>query len=189
MHIKDNKNGKEVNFSFSKIWWASKVSLLAIENDCVARSYRFSVPLTCTRAIIGASTSEPHSQASNLASVTRDIDRRVVTFLWASPVWRQTGQAQKNGAHWLRSGTTCTSTRFFAKYTHFAIVFAGSAERGTLLLWNGGWSIRLVALEEELRLSKVEEKCTVAEVLTKAIRYACTTSLAHTPPSLSVTVR
>ena len=60
------------------------------------------------------------------------IDRRVVTYLWASPVWRQTGQAQKNGAHWLRSGTTCTSTRFFAKYTHFAIVFAGSAERGTL---------------------------------------------------------
>ena len=52
MHIKDNENGKQVNFSFSKIWWASKVSLLAIENDCVARSYRFSVPLTCTRAII-----------------------------------------------------------------------------------------------------------------------------------------
>ena len=52
MHIKDKKNGKQVNFSFSKIWWASKVSLLAIENDCVARSYRFSVPLTCTRAII-----------------------------------------------------------------------------------------------------------------------------------------
>ena len=92
------------------------------------------------------------------------IDRRVVTFLWASPVWRQTGQAQKNGAHWLRSGTTCTSTRFFAKYTHFAIVIAGSAEGGTLLLWNGGWSIRLAALEEELRLSKVEEKCTVPEV-------------------------
>ena len=62
--------------------------------------------------------------------------------------------------------------------------FAGSAERGTLLLWNGGWSIRLAALEEQLRLSKVEEKCTVAEVLTKAIRYACTTSLAHAPPSL-----
>ena len=52
MHIKDKKNGQQVNFSFSKIWWASKVSLLAIENDCVARSYRFSVPLTCTRAII-----------------------------------------------------------------------------------------------------------------------------------------
>ena len=52
MHIKDEKNGKQVNFSFSKIWWASKVSLLAIENDCVARSCRFSVPLTCTRAII-----------------------------------------------------------------------------------------------------------------------------------------
>ena len=52
MHIKDNKNGKQVIFSFSKICWASKVSLLAIENDCVARSYRFSVPLTCTRAII-----------------------------------------------------------------------------------------------------------------------------------------
>ena len=52
MHIKDKKNGKQVSFSFSKIWWASKVSLLAIENDCVARSYRFSVPLTCTRAII-----------------------------------------------------------------------------------------------------------------------------------------
>ena len=51
-HIKDNKNGKQVNFSFSKIWWASKVSLLAIRNDCVVRSYRFSVPLTCTRAII-----------------------------------------------------------------------------------------------------------------------------------------
>ena len=51
-HIKDNKNGKQVNFSFSNIWWASKVSLLAIRNDCVARSYRFSVPLTCTRAII-----------------------------------------------------------------------------------------------------------------------------------------
>ena len=51
-HIKDNKNGKQVNFSFSKIWWASKVSLLAIGNDCVVRSYRFSVPLTCTRAII-----------------------------------------------------------------------------------------------------------------------------------------
>ena len=51
-HIKDNKNGEQVNFSFSKIWWASKVSLLAIRNDCVARSYRFSVPLTCTRAII-----------------------------------------------------------------------------------------------------------------------------------------
>ena len=67
----------------------------------------------------------------------RYINRRVITFLWASPVWRQTGQAQKNGAHWLRSGTTCTSTRFFAKYTHFGIVFAGSAERGTLLLWNG----------------------------------------------------
>ena len=51
-HIKDNKNGKQVNFSFSKMWWASKVSLLAIRNDCVVRSYRFSVPLTCTRAII-----------------------------------------------------------------------------------------------------------------------------------------
>ena len=51
-HIKDTKNGKQVNFSFSKSWWASKVSLLAVRNDCVARSYRFSVPLTCTRAII-----------------------------------------------------------------------------------------------------------------------------------------
>ena len=48
--------------------------------------------------------------------------------------------------HWFRSDTTCTSTRFFAKYTHFPIVFAGSAERGTLLLWNGGWSIHLAAL-------------------------------------------
>ena len=47
----------------------------------------------------------------------------------------------------------------------------------------------MAALEEELRLSKGEEKCTVPEVLTKAIRYACTTSLAHAPPSLSVTVR
>ena len=87
------------------------------------------------------------------------IDRRVVTFLWASPVWRQTGQAQKNGAQWLRTGpkwyTTCTSSRFFAKSTHFAIVFGGSAGRGTLLLWNGGWSIRLAALREELRRSKV----------------------------------
>ena len=52
MHIKDKKNGQQANFSFSKIWWASKVSLLAIENDCVARSYQFYVPLTCTRAII-----------------------------------------------------------------------------------------------------------------------------------------
>ena len=51
-HIKDHKNGKQLNFSFSKIWWASKDSLLAIGNDCVARSYRISVPLTCTRAII-----------------------------------------------------------------------------------------------------------------------------------------
>ena len=51
-HIKGNKNGKQLNFSFSKIWWTSKYSLLAIGNDCVARSYRFSVPLTCTRAII-----------------------------------------------------------------------------------------------------------------------------------------
>ena len=51
-HIKDNKNGKQLNFSFSKISWASKDSLLAIGNDCVAPSYRFSVPLTCTRAII-----------------------------------------------------------------------------------------------------------------------------------------
>ena len=87
------------------------------------------------------------------------IDRRVVTFLWASPVWRQTGQAQENGAQSLRTGpkwcTTCTSSRFFAKYTHFAIVFGGSAGRGTLLLWNGGWSIRLAALREELRRSKV----------------------------------
>ena len=87
------------------------------------------------------------------------IDRRVVTFLWASPVWRQTGQAQKNGAQSLRTGpkwyTTCTSSRFFAKSTHFAIVFGGSAGRGTLLLWNGGWSIRLAALREELRRSKV----------------------------------
>ena len=49
-HIKDKKNGKQLNFSFSKIWWALKDSLLAIGNDCVARSYRFSVPLTCTRA-------------------------------------------------------------------------------------------------------------------------------------------
>ena len=59
------------------------------------------------------------------------IDRRVVTFLWASPVWRQTSQAQKNGAQSFRTGpkwyTTCTSSRFFAKYTHFAIVFGGSA--------------------------------------------------------------
>ena len=84
-----------------------------------------------------------------------------------------------------------SSTRFFAKYTHFAIVFAGSAERGTLLLWNGGWSIRLAAPGEELRLPKVEEKCTVPEVLTKAIRYTCTTSLAilhiytHHPHSVS----
>ena len=50
--IKDNKNGKQINFSLSKIWWTSKVSLLAIENDCFARSYRFSVPLSCTRATI-----------------------------------------------------------------------------------------------------------------------------------------
>ena len=50
-----------------------------------------------------------------------------------------------------------SSTRFFAKHTHLAIVFAGSAERGTLLLWNGGWSIPLAALGEELRLPKVEE--------------------------------
>ena len=84
-----------------------------------------------------------------------------------------------------------SSTRFFAKYTHFAIVFAGSAERGTLLLWSGGWSIRLAALGEELRLPKVEEKCIVPEVLTKAIRYTCTTSLAilhiytHHPHSVS----
>ena len=95
---------------------------------------------------------------SNL-SLAMYIDRRVVTFLWASPVWRQTGQAQKNGAQWLRTGpkwyTTCTSSRFFAKYTHFAIVFGDSAGRGTLLLWNGGWSIRLAALREELRRSKV----------------------------------
>ena len=46
------------------------------------------------------------------------IDRRVVTFLWASPVWRQTGQAQKNGAQSLRTRpkwyTTCTSSRFFS---------------------------------------------------------------------------
>ena len=32
----------------------SKVSFLAIGNDCVARRYRFSVPLTYTRAIMGA---------------------------------------------------------------------------------------------------------------------------------------
>ena len=51
-HIKDNKNGKQVNFSFSKILWTSKVPLLAIENDCVAHSYQFSLLLTCTRAII-----------------------------------------------------------------------------------------------------------------------------------------
>ena len=48
---KVKRTTKQVNFSCSKIWWASKVSLLAIENDCVARSYRFSVPITCTRAI------------------------------------------------------------------------------------------------------------------------------------------
>ena len=84
-----------------------------------------------------------------------------------------------------------SSTRFFAKYTHFAIVFAGSAERGTLLFWNGGWNIRLAALGEELRLPKVKEKCTVPEVLPKAIRYTCTTSLAilhiytHHPHSVS----
>ena len=115
------------------------------------------------QGFIGASTSEPHRYASNFESVTRYIiiyiDRRVVTFLWASPVWRQTGQAQKNGAQWLRTGpkwyTTCTSSRFFAKSTHFAIVFGGSAGRGTLLLWNGSWSIRLAALREELRRSKV----------------------------------
>ena len=86
----------------------------------------------------------------------RRFDPRSRSF---SPVWRQTGQAQKNGAQWLRTGpkwyTTCTSSRFFAKYTHFAIVFGGSAGRGTLLLWNGGWSIRLAALREELRRSKV----------------------------------
>ena len=51
-HIKDNTNDKQVTFSFSKIWWTSKVSLLAIGNDCVARSYRLYVPLTCTRAKI-----------------------------------------------------------------------------------------------------------------------------------------
>ena len=53
-HNKDNKNGKQLNISFSKIWWVLNDSLLdlAIGNDCVARSYRFSVPLTCTRAII-----------------------------------------------------------------------------------------------------------------------------------------
>ena len=51
-HVKDNKNGKQVNFSFSKIWWASKVFLLTIGNDCVARSYRFSVPFACTMAKI-----------------------------------------------------------------------------------------------------------------------------------------
>ena len=51
-YIKDNKNGKQLNFSCRKIWWASKDFLLATGNDCVARSYWFSVPLTCTRAII-----------------------------------------------------------------------------------------------------------------------------------------
>ena len=40
-HIKDNPNGLQVNVSFSNIWWASTVSLLAIRHDCVARSYRF----------------------------------------------------------------------------------------------------------------------------------------------------
>ena len=60
-HIKDNKNGKQLNFSFSKIWWASKYSLLAIGNDCVARSYRFSVPLTCTRAIIRQKVYSAHA--------------------------------------------------------------------------------------------------------------------------------
>ena len=43
-HIRDNKNGKPVNFTFSKIWWVSKVSLLSSRNDCVARRNRFSVP-------------------------------------------------------------------------------------------------------------------------------------------------
>ena len=103
----------------------------------------------------------------------------MVTFLWAPPVWGQTGHAQKHGAPWFRSGTTCTSTRFFAKYRHFAIAFAGSAERGTLLLWSGGWRIQLAALREELRPSKVEEESTVAEVLTKAMLHTCT-HLLHT---------
>ena len=49
---RDNKNGKPVKFRFSKIRWTSKVSLLANGNDGVARNYRFSVPLTCIRAII-----------------------------------------------------------------------------------------------------------------------------------------
>ena len=43
--------------------------------------------------IIGASTSEPHSQELNSKSVTRDI-RRVVTFLWAC-AWRRAGRSRR----------------------------------------------------------------------------------------------
>ena len=59
--------------------------------------------------------------------------------------------------------------------------FAGSAERGDYSLSNCGRTNHVAALKEELRLSKVdeesvavEEESTVAEVLTKAIRYMYT---------------
>ena len=44
-HIKDNKNGKQVSFNLSETGQTSKVFLLPFGNDCVACSYRFSVPL------------------------------------------------------------------------------------------------------------------------------------------------
>ena len=100
------------------------------------------------------STNEPHRCASNLESVTRLIVGWSPSFeprlSGAKP-----GKRRKMALSGSELDRPCTSSRFFAKYTHFAIVFGGSAGRGTLLLWNGGWSIRLAALREELRRSKV----------------------------------
>ena len=61
------------------------------------------------------------------------IDGKVVTFLCASSLWRQIGQALKHGAHWLQSGKhALLFDSFFRQIYAHCDSFAGSAERGTL---------------------------------------------------------
>ena len=60
------RRAKKVNFNFSKVWWTSKVFLLLTGNDPVARSYRFSVLLTCTRAKIRQKVDLPRHAALSM---------------------------------------------------------------------------------------------------------------------------
>ena len=74
-HIRDNKNSKQVNFSFSKSWRTSKVPLLAFENDRVAvvtgflYMYRLLVPGS-GKGLLKAFVHIPRARQATHAHVT-----------------------------------------------------------------------------------------------------------------------